>query len=98
MKVVFGNSDTWNGHNWKMEVDLSVICKLEGKKEDVTAYGDNKRRYVVSYPKSKVRKLFKLMVHNIHNDSTLDEIQNYLKGHSKWYEKLFYEIRQKNGR
>ena len=52
--------------------------------------------------KSKVRKLFKLMVQNIHNDSTLDEIQNYLKGHSKGhskgYEKLFYEIRQKNGR
>ena len=34
MKVVFGNSDTWNGSNWKMEVDLSVICKLEGKKEE----------------------------------------------------------------
>ena len=95
MKVVFGNSDTWNGHNWKMEVDLSVICKLEGKKEDV---GNSKCRYVVSYPKSKVRKLFNLMVQNIYDDNTLDEIQNYLKSHSKGYEKLFYEIRQKNGR
>lgn len=94
MKVVFGNSDTWNGHNWKMEVDLSVICKLEGKKDK----NNSKCRYVVSYPKSKVRKLFNLMVQNIYDDDTLDEIQNYLKGHSKGYEKLFYEIRQKNGR
>lgn len=98
MKVVFGNSDTWNGHNWKMEVDLSVICKLEGKKEDVGNKNNSKCRYVVSYPKSKVRKLFNLMVQNIYDDNTLDEIQNYLKGHSKGYEKLFYEIRQKNGR
>ena len=98
MKVVFGDSDTWNGHNWKMEVDLSMICKLEGKKEYVTAYGDDKRKYATSYPKSKVRKLFNLMVQNIYDDNTLDEIQNYLKGHSKGYEKLFYEIRQKNGR
>ena len=34
MKVVFGNQSQWDA-NWKMEIDLEEICKLEGKKENI---------------------------------------------------------------
>lgn len=95
MIVKFEGSDPWKGSRWKMQVDLAEICKLEGKKE--TIY-DGKKRYAIVYPKSKARKLFRLMIENIHDDSILDGIEKYLKGNSDGYGKLFHEIREKIGR
>ena len=97
MKVVFGNQSQWDA-NWKMEIDLEEICKLEGKKEDI--FKGNGHGYIRKkvYPKSKVRKLFKLMIQNIYDVSGLDDIQDYLECHSKEYGKLFGELRQQIGR
>ncbi len=93
MKVVFSNQSQWDA-NWKMEIDLEEICKLEGKKEDIfkgNGHGYTRKKV---YPKSKVRKLFKLTIQNIYDVSGLDEIQDYLECHSKEYGKLFGELRQ----
>lgn len=100
MKVVFGNQSQWDA-NWEMEIDLEEICKLEGKKEDIedeSYHYYRKRRGIVVYPKSRVRKLFKLMIQSIYDDGGLDEIQDYLEHHSKEYGKLFGELRQQIGR
>lgn len=90
MKVIFGSS------GWKMNIDLNAICKLEGKKEDIAECG--KKKYKLAYPKAKIKKIFKLIIQNIYEDDKLDEIQGYLKKHSKGYEKIFSETRQKLGR
>lgn len=96
MIIKFGGSDYWKGSQWKMQVDLAEICKLEGKKETIS--GEKKKRYAVVYPKSKLRKLFKLMIKNITDDSILDGVEKYLKSNSKGYWKIFHEIREKTGR
>lgn len=92
MKVLFGSYNQWEKSGWRMEIDLDELCELEGKKEN-----DAGKR-VAAYPKSKLKKLFKLMIQNIIDENELDEIQKYLKGHSNGYEKVFCEIRQKIGR
>lgn len=93
MKVLFGSYNQWEKSRWKMVIDLKELCELEGKKEENDAGG-----YVTAYPKSKLKRLFKLMIQNILDENELDEIQKYLKDHSKGYEKVFCEIRQKIGR
>lgn len=93
MKVLFGSYNQWEKSRWKMEIDLNKLCELEGKKEE----NDSGKR-VLAYPKGKLKKLFKLMIQNILDENELDEIQKYLKDHSRGYEKVFCEIRQKIGR
>ena len=93
MKVLFGSYNQWEKSRWKMKIDLNKLCELEGKKEE----NDSGKR-VLAYPKGKLKKLFKLMIQNILDENELDEIQKYLKDHSRWYEKVFCEIRQKIGR
>ena len=93
MKVLFGSYNQWEKPRWKMEIDLKELCELEGKKEENDA---GKR--VMAYPKSKLKKLFKLMIQSVLDENELDKIQKYLKDNSKGYEKVFCEIRQKVGR
>lgn len=93
MKVLFGSYNPWEKPRWEMVIDLKELCELEGKKEE-----NNKGKRVLAYPKGKLKKLFKLMIQNILDENELDEIQKYLKDHSRGYEKVFCEIRQKIGR
>lgn len=93
MKILFGSYNPWEKPKWKMAIDLKKLCELEGKKEE----NDSGKR-VLAYPKSKLKKLFKLMIQSIYDENELDKIQKYLKDHSKGYEKVFCEIRQKIGR
>ena len=93
MKILFGSYNPWEKSRWKMEIDLKELCELEGKKEE-----NNAGKRVMAYPNGKLKKLFKLMIQNILDENELDEIQKYLKDHSRGYEKVFCEIRQKIGR
>lgn len=85
-----------NVGKWKMDIDLQGICRLEGKKE--TVFGTDRnwnsgvRKNITIYPKSKVKKLFKLMVDHLGGDE-LDQIEKYLKDHSKTYADLFNQVR-----
>lgn len=98
MKVTFSNTDPWKGTRWNMEVYLHAVCQLEGKKEEITKYGDDRRKYAVVYPAVKIRKLFRLIVQNVCDFNELNRIQSYLNKNSRSYGKIFSEIRHKNGR
>ena len=93
MKILFGSYNPWEKPRWEMEIDLKELCELEGQKEE-----NNAGKRVMAYPNGKLKKLFKLMIQNILDENELDEIQKYLKDHSRGYEKVFCEIRQKIGR
>lgn len=82
-------------HGGKCKLILQKSVSWKGKKK---RFMTEKKRYAIVYPKSKARKLFRLMIENIHDDSILDGIEKYLKGNSNGYGKLFHEIREKIGR
>lgn len=88
--------DVW-GDNWHMRINLSEICRSEGKKVDIGGYNSPRKR-VVDYPMSKVRAVLKLFCQHITDDCVIEDIQDYLDHHSKKYGKLFHEIRTKLNR
>lgn len=96
--ITVKEQDTWTGRKLTMELNLTELCRMEGKKEIVPSDGKCRYKRVEIYPMSKVRKLFKTIVRFTEDYYVLDEIQEYLYDHSKKYGRVFSEVRQKLGR
>lgn len=84
MVVTFGENDSYSGRAWKMTIDLSILCSLEGKKYDKTLVDVG----ALIYPTPRVRKLFKHMICSM-GECELDAVEDYLLSHTLKWGKVF---------
>ncbi len=75
------NHRDWGKPSWSMEINLHSICNAVGKKTQVQN-NNGKWVYIDEYPKSRLRKVLKLIVQECSEDE-VEQVLNYFNTHNK---------------